>query len=254
MKNLIVGLLAATFLSTSFAVDFLDLSLEDKKSLARTSHWDFRLGYSLLSLPVEMKGYSGIHKNYKSEQNRDLSGTSLEIGRNFALTDRVSLGVMVGGIYHRNFNNISGKASKEYDFDLTEVEDDIEIYSTRAEINFGYTFYTRWMDLKPYLFAGAGRGEISIDRRYEFNGEDLEAESESYKGELEEEFTLFDYGIGLHFVSESRLSSYLKYTVLNLEVDEKRATYLIDGERISESSQGDTQQAQSLTFGVSYAF
>ncbi|MCO4753748.1 MAG: hypothetical protein KC478_04665 [Bacteriovoracaceae bacterium] len=230
--------------------EFEPKNLKDKK-------WRLDLGLDYMQYPTTLPEYNGTHANVKSEENSDVFGIGLNIGREFSIGAGVSTTLKIGGFYNKTLDKSVGKASKDIDMDLANVRTDHMVYGTEASVSLNYLVENSILNFQPFIEFGMGTGNAEIEKQYSFEGiESDRSDAENYNAQVQEGFDYGKASVGVNFISQKGIISYIKATKLSMNVKEREVAGVADSTSLDkkEKDLNEAKDVMSASLGLGFLF
>jgi hypothetical protein len=263
---LILMINSLTFIALADEDNFLEVG--DKNFAAEKtgkSKWMFRLGGENFRYPTTLSAYEGENERVKENFEYDISGINFGFGREFYFGAGFSSNITLGGFYFQTQDQTRGQATKDIDIEIASVKDSYFVYGYDVSISLNYLIDYDSLDIQPFIEAGVGAGNSTIEKNYTreniSNNASAEIGSELYDVKSEEEFLLSRVSLGVNFIAYKGLVSYLKVTsmIMNKTSREITGTTSIEGAsnvavNIPQAEIDETFTVTTGQIGIGYMF
>lgn len=264
-KSFIMSVLLTSLVTSASAAEFMEFGTKDFKSKKlRDSKWIFDTGANFVQYPTTLPEFTGTHESVKKDSQANIYGLTLGFGREFFLGAGVSTTVKLNGFYSKTLEKNVGQAAEDVDIDLAEKYDVNMVYGTDATISLNYLFENSIVNVQPFVEFGAGTGASRIEKKYSFRGVTGSATAsnpELYDIAMEETFNYAKTSVGLNFISNSGIVSYIKATRLGLNVSSRETTGSIQTQGNAKTSADSKQtnldeslEVVSASLGMGFLF
>ncbi len=209
------GLLVATFglmLNCGFAAEFMEFGANDfVQEDYKTSNWLFEMGYNYLPYEVVLPAYDGAFDNFKAEEDAKLSGLSLGFGGQIYFGAGLSTTIKIVATHYRDFEDVQSKAAEDIDLDLIDLDYKHEVSTGEASGSLDYLIETEYFGVQPFIAFAVGIGESRAERDYKYEGLSggTNPNPEMYDVEAIERFNYNKLTLGVNFISNIGLTSYI---------------------------------------------
>ena len=262
-KSLLLTMLMAS-IGTASAAEFMEFGSKDfKKNKLKESKWIFDTGVNFVEYPVSLPEFSGTHESVKENSNAQIFGISLGFGRELSIGGGFSSTIKVGGFYSKTLEKNVGQAAEDVDIDLAEKYNVNMVYGVDATASINYLIENSVINIQPFVEFGAGTGASEIEKKYSFRGvtgSPTSSAPELYDVSVSEAFTYAKTSVGLSFISDTGIVSYVKATRLALAVNSRKTTGTIQTQGNSKveaenaASAQDELEVMSASLGIGFLF
>lgn len=263
MRILALTLLTIFSVGASAEVGLLEVrTKKTQQENFKDKKWQMTVGVDFLQYPATLPSYKGTHETIKSEQNEDIYGLALGLGRSFDITGGLSTSLKFGGFYNRTVDGTDGKASEDLDLDVASIRNSHMVYGGEVSASLNYLFENKTIHIQPFAEIGYGRGISSIEREYNYVGiaSSSSPDAENYDIKAEEGFGYIKSTLGVNFISNSGLVSYIKASNMALNVNQRETTGSISdgsGTQNKDDKEKGLSEAKSIfsaSLGIGFLF
>ena len=240
-------------------MEFLEFGEKDFQSNIKKNNWMVDVSAQFIQYETRFPEFSGEHLKVDDEDLYDMYGINIAIGKEFYFFNDFSVGFKTALFYNENQKDVSGKAAKDIDIDLTTDRTDYRMYGAQADLYLNYLIEMKSINIQPFIGTGLGLGVAELEKRYTFTGISTASPaipSESYSADLREEFSFINTSIGVSFISLTGLISTLKIT----RIDTLKTNRDVEGEingtnfETSEDNLDESVENYMASLGVGFFF
>lgn len=244
------------FTFSASAAGFLDFRDESfRKEDLKEKKWIFNMGVDYMQYPTSLPAYDGTHANIKNEENYNIFGVNLGVGREFALGAGISTTLKTGGFYNKSFERNVGKASEDIDMDLANIRTDHMVYGGEASASLNYLVENKVLNFQPFLEFGLGAGVADVEKEYTFEGIEADrSDAEKYNVSAQEGFNYTKTSLGVNFISQQGVVSYIKATRMLMDVNQREIAGAINGEAQDSKEENLDENKEILSGSVGFGF
>src|SRR5690606_498540 len=124
----------------------------------------------------------------------------LAFGGEVHLFAGLSFSLKARGFYLQEMSGEVGKASKDFDYDLAEVETDATMAGGEGAASLNYTFVGDIVEFQPFAEIALGVANSYNKVDYEFEGLPSGPDPEYYKAKLKQDFITRRLSIGMNII------------------------------------------------------
>lgn len=262
-------LLLLTISSFSLLADdtFMEInSTQNEVSTIKQSKWLVDIGTRYIGYKAEFAAFKGEHADIESEETMTTYSFNLGVGREFYLGSNLSVSIKGSGFYSNNSNEEVGNAAEELEYVLSTFKEQYEINGQELSASINYLFENRAIHIQPFFEFGVGRGTTKVSKELNDKGipatptpstDDYPPETYTYKSS--EDFIFTRLTIGVNFLSNYNINSYLKVSqnsvnVSNRDITKAEATRDSSAVAIALPSDSATYSSTSVDLGVTVTF
>lgn len=231
------------------------------KDLFKKKHWSFQLGIDHMEYPTVLPEYPGTFENIEDEKNQ-IWGINLSFGRDIIWLGPFSTHLSVGGFYSKTFKKDVGDAAEDVDLELSNLRTDHMLYAGEARVALQYLFVTKYLNIRPFIEFGVGTGNASIEKEY-INKGIATNDDEDYHVHVDEGFDYAKSSIGVQFLAQGGLISYLKVTNFGITKTSRKTkgsvkkagqTTITDLDSPKEDNLSESEDLLQVSLGMGYLF
>lgn len=248
MKILYVLCLISLVVKPAIAMDenFMEFGSKDfKNNEYKTSNWVFEFGYSHLPYELVLPEFDSKYDKVDEKENIQLSGASMAFGGQLYFGAGFSSSLKLGVSHFQSLETVTGKATEELDdedlatYDLTQ-----QVQTAEVTLGLEYLIDTKYLGVQPFVAFSLGKGRSSAKRDFEYDEDDtISADNpENYKVQAIEDFDYNKISLGVNFISNKGLTSYIVVSQMNINKTDREFTGRAQNQSgaVTVESTGDT--------------
>ncbi|MGK0368117.1 MAG: hypothetical protein ACI9QD_001258, partial [Thermoproteota archaeon] len=163
------------------------------------------------------------------KENEVLPGINIGYAREMRIGKGFSWSFKLGGFYNKGWDEQVDIASADLDVAVKNLKKDMSVYGGETMVSLNYQFNAFGLTMQPFLQAGFGRALSKTNVSYEY---ELSTLIENYKDTIDEDINFAKFGLGLNFISNSGIYSYIALHQHNFEVINRKT----DGTALSSTN------------------
>ena len=226
----------------------------------KRSKWLLDFGMKYINYEADLAAFEGEHVSVSDKESISTYNVNLGFGREFYIAGGVSFSIKASGYFGDNDFEKSGNAAEDIDFQVSSYREKFELLGQEASASLNYIFENSIMHIQPFVEFAVGRAEATISKIYNDKGvtstpptsDDYAAQNYSYVAT--EKFTYSRFGVGINFLSNYNLNSYIKASQNSFKLDEREIEKLEASSAVSAPNESGINQFFSASMGLNYTF
>jgi hypothetical protein len=192
--------------------------LDERKVDIKEKPWHFDISVSALQYRpnFEFRAQGSQTAKFGSNFTQDTVdsfGTTLEIGRDYYFSDRLSGTTTISSYFSMLDKTENTRADPSIDVDIYSQRADTKNYGVGVNQAFGYDYKYENVIIRPFIeySVGYARADTRLDYQYDLGDQNTgNVQTESYALQLDDSYVYNSLSLGVRFVLESGMASYIK--------------------------------------------
>jgi len=255
---ILLAIISTCAFSESGFMEFDSKAPEEFK--VKRSKWLLDFGMKYINYEADLAAFQGEHVSVSDKESISTYNVNLGLGREFYIGAGLSLSIKASGYFGDNDFEKSGNAAEDIDFQVSSYREKFEMLGQEASASLNYVFENSVLHIQPFVEFAVGRAEATISKIYNDKGvtstpptsDDYAAQNYSYVAT--EKFTYSRFGVGINFLSNYNLNSYIKASQNSFKLDEREIEKLEASSAVSAPNESGINQFFSASMGLNYTF